>query len=128
MRARNATTIDAGRGGFNASPAGATSRTLGSTTGNMASGRAMSTVANSHNLGVMNKPWKKNMPQSIFYLPRMEEMSFEDQLIYNQLKFNDKMFLKKPFMRQQKKVPSLSMYLGGDSNSQDKTSPRDANQ
>lgn len=64
MRARNATTIDAGRGGFNGSPnaGGMTSRTLGSTTGNIASGRAMSTVANSHNLGVMNKPWKKNMP------------------------------------------------------------------
>jgi len=50
-------------------------------------GRAMSTVANSHNFGNMNTPYKPGMQRNIFYSPRNEEINYENTLKDNGERF-----------------------------------------
>jgi len=45
--------------------------------------RALSTVTNSHNNGVMNSPYKKDMRNAIFYQPRQQEAVYENALMNN---------------------------------------------
>ena len=47
----------------------------------------MSTVTNSHNNGVMNNPYKRDMRNAIFYQPRLQESEYENKLMENQSKY-----------------------------------------
>ena len=58
--------------------------------GSMGSSRAFSSVNSGRHLGAMNTPEKLSMHRSIFYLPRNEEMVYENVLIENLSKFKNK--------------------------------------
>lgn len=63
--------------------------------GSMGSSRALSSINSGRLLGAMNTPEKLSMHRSIFYLPRNEEMLYENALIENLSKFKDQELQKK---------------------------------
>ena len=50
-------------------------------------GRNLSSTCYGRNIGAMNTPNKSILHKSIFYLPRNEEMFYENKLIENIIKF-----------------------------------------
>jgi len=53
------------------------------------SGRAMTQLSSTRCAGNMNTPEKSQMHKSIFYLPRNDEMTHENKLIENHLRFKN---------------------------------------
>ena len=59
------------------------------------SARALSTLNSGCNRGAMNIPDKPLMHESIFYLPRNSEMTFENKLFENRTLYHNKVMRKK---------------------------------